>query len=106
LQLQDLRWIVRDGPSLVTRRRIILLENLLDDQIDIQRAASVTQEKSLLTVADENETVMGNDVGARSMEFSFHNHLPMLQIRMVRCAIRRRSPETITTPGVSMTARM
>ena len=62
---------------LLTRRRIILFENLLDDQIDIKRAASVTQEKSLLTIADENETVMGNDVGARrgSMEFSFRNHL-------------------------------
>jgi hypothetical protein len=50
-----------------------------------------------LTIADENEAVMGNDVGARrrSMEFSFHNHLPMLQMRMVRCAIRRRSSETI-----------
>jgi hypothetical protein len=86
---------------LLTRRRIILFENLLDDQIDIQRAASVTQEKSLLTIADENETVMGNDIGARrrSLEFSFHNHLPMLQMRMIRCAIRRRSPETITAPA-------
>jgi hypothetical protein len=82
---------------LLTRRRIILLENLLDDQIDIQRAASVTQEKRLLTVADENETVMGNDVrpGRGSMEFSFRNdHLPVLQMRMVRYAIRRRSSET------------
>jgi hypothetical protein len=62
---------------LLSRRRIILFENLLDDQIDIHCAASVTQEKSLLTVADKNETVMGKDVGPRrgSLEFWFRNHL-------------------------------
>jgi hypothetical protein len=58
---------------LLTRRRIILFENLLDYQIDIQRAASVTQEKSLLTIADENETVMGMMSGPLNDSWSFRS---------------------------------
>jgi len=62
LQLQDLRWIVRDGPSPAHERRpdYLCSRNLLDDQIDIQRAwPRLRKKKSLLTIADENETVYG-----------------------------------------------
>jgi len=45
LQLQEFRWIARDGPSPAHASPDYSVENLLDDQIDIQRAASVTQEK-------------------------------------------------------------
>jgi len=48
-------------------------KNLLDDQIDIQRAAWFTQEKSLLTIADENETVMGMISGPVEEAWSFRS---------------------------------
>ena len=73
MQLQDLRWIVRDGPSPAHASPDYPVENLLDDQIDIQRAASVTQEKSLLTIADENETVMGMMSGPLNDSWSFRS---------------------------------
>ena len=53
-------WTIR---ALLTRCRIFLLENPLDDKIDPLCAASVAQEKGLLAIADENETIMGNDRG-------------------------------------------
>jgi hypothetical protein len=53
-------WTIR---SLLARCRIIAFQNLFDHKIDVEGAASVAQEKSLLTVADKYQTVMGNDVG-------------------------------------------
>src|SRR5437879_1413754 len=46
--------------ALLTRCRIVLLKNPLDDKMDALCVASVAQEERLLTIADEDETVVGN----------------------------------------------
>jgi hypothetical protein len=53
------------------------LENPLDDEIDVERIAFVAQEKRFLTVANENETVVWNDMG--DVRSKFRRHLSMLQ---------------------------
>jgi hypothetical protein len=60
-----LRWIVR---ALLARCRIVLFKNPLDDEIYALRVAFVAQEQGLLTVSDQNETIMGN------AEFEFRCH--------------------------------
>jgi hypothetical protein len=46
--------------ALLTRWRIVLLENPLNNEIDVQCIAPVAQEKRLLAIANENETTVGN----------------------------------------------
>src|ERR1700732_1575652 len=67
-------WTIR---PLLARRRIVLFEEPLDDEIDVERIASVAQEERLLTVADENETVMRNAIGRAGSKF--RRHVSMLQ---------------------------
>src|SRR5258708_15821286 len=66
--------IDRPSRALLTRCRIFLLENPLDDKIDPLCAASVAQEKGLLAIADENETVAGNDRGHNMGNVGFWCH--------------------------------
>src|SRR6266403_2450686 len=60
--------------TLLARRRIVPLENSLNDKPDALRIALVTQEKRLLTVADQNESIMGDG------RLGFRGHSTMLQI--------------------------
>ena len=46
--------------ALFTCRRVVSLENALNNKFDALCVAFVAQEKSLLTIADENQTIMGN----------------------------------------------
>jgi hypothetical protein len=46
--------------TLLARRRIIAFQNALDHEPDALRAALVAKEKRLLTIADQNESIVGN----------------------------------------------
>src|SRR6266403_5832204 len=67
-------WTIR---PLLARCRIVLFEEPLDDEIDVERVASVAQEESLLTVANEDKTVMWNAIGRAGSKF--RRHVWMLQ---------------------------
>src|SRR6185503_9644181 len=47
--------------ALLARRRIVLLQDLLDFELDLVRGAFVAQKERLLAVADQNECIVGND---------------------------------------------
>ena len=54
--------------TLLARRRIVTLQNFLNDKLETLCVASVAQEKRFLTVADEDESIVGN------VRCGFHGH--------------------------------
>jgi hypothetical protein len=77
------------GP-LLARRRIVALENSLDHEPDALRATFVAKEKRLLTIADQNESIVGN---ARSGFRGHFDDAPVRLFQLTRTSGNRRSAQ-------------